>query len=146
MPEDSAQYLVLKCKKCDFFFGKHKKSKLSCPRCGEIKSKKDIFGRANNTEELHELVSLNNIPEELREGFSKLNKKRFEKTPIHKIKDLIPFILSESVNDEGVILLDELNKTIRKNNYKISSEKIIEIAESEGLLLRLSKENWELLG
>ena len=146
MSDDLSRYLVIKCSDCNFFFGKPKKSKFYCPRCGEIQSKSQIFGRANTTEELLELVSLNNIPEELRDDFSKLNKKIDLNIPPQNIKELIPLILSELANDEGIIKLVDLDVSIRKNKYGIDSEKIIEIAESEGLLLRVSKEKWQLLG
>ena len=61
----SSLYLIIKCNDCEFFFGKHKKSNFSCTRCGEIQINPQIIGRTNDTEELHRLVSLNNIPQEL---------------------------------------------------------------------------------
>ncbi len=146
MSKENVSYFVIKCNDCDFFFGKHKNSKYSCTRCGEIQIKPQIFGRTNDTEELHRLVSLNNIPEELRADFEKLDrKKEIKKTSSDDLK-LIPFILTSSSEENGEIELENLKNFLIKNKFNINFEKVIEIAELEGLISRISNEKWLLLG
>ena len=146
MSKESASYFVIKCNECDFFFGKHKNSKFSCTRCGEFQIKPQIFGRTNDTEELHRLVSLNNIPEELRDDFEKLDrKKEIKKTTSDDLK-LIPLILIGSSSENGEIELENIKNFLIKNKYTINFEKVIQVAELEGLISRISNEKWLLLG
>ncbi|CAI8222899.1 MAG: Uncharacterised protein [Methanobacteriota archaeon] len=142
----SSLYLIIKCNDCDFFFGKHKKSNFSCTRCGEVQINPQIIGRTNDTEELHRLVSLNNIPQELRDDFSKINIKPEIKKTAFEEKKSIPYILKNSSNEQGEIYLKDLKKFLVKNKFEIDFEKVIEVSESEGLILRISKEKWLLLG
>jgi len=146
MSKEKPSFLVIKCGDCDFFFGKHKNSKFSCTRCGKVQTKIQIFDRTNDSEELHRLVSLNNIPEGLRVDFNKLNNKKSLKNYSEDDINLIPLILRDSSNIEGEIILSELKNFMIKNKYALSFEKVIEVAELEGLILRISNEKWLLLG
>ncbi len=146
MSKKTPLYLVIKCNDCNFFFGKRKKTNFSCTRCGEIQINPHIVGRTNDTDELHRLVSSNNIPEELRGDFSKLNiKAEIKKTPLEEKKS-IPQILKGSSNEQGEIFLKDLKDFLIKNNFEIDFEKVIEVSESEGLILRISNEKWLMLG
>ena len=63
------------CNDCNFYFGKHGKSKFNCPRCGLFQKNPQIFSRVEDSNTLHSLVSELNIPEELRNDFKDLNEK-----------------------------------------------------------------------
>ena len=146
MPNESPSYYVIRCINCDFCFGKHKKSKFLCPHCGEIQTNPKILNRTNNTDELYKFVSINNIPEELRMQFKGLNKESQEIIEPGNLLHIIPTLLFESANTEGLVYFKVLKNLLIKKNLITKIEKIIEIAEVEGLLLRISDEKWQLLG
>ena len=146
MPKKLPSYYVLRCSNCDFCFGKHIKSKLSCPKCGEIQTSPKILGRTNNTEDLQKLVSKNNMPEELWNEFENVKKVELDSVSSEDLIKKIPGILQESSNSEGIIFLATLKNTLKIKKVPINFEKIIQIGEVEGLLLRISDEKWRLLG
>jgi predicted RNA-binding Zn-ribbon protein involved in translation (DUF1610 family) len=146
MPNELPSYYVIRCNNCNFCFGKHNKSKFSCPHCGEIQINPKILSRANNTEELHELVSINNMPEELRTEFEGLKKESKHIIETEDLIQIIPNLLLESANSKGLIYFEVLKKLLIKKNLSAKIGKIIEIAEVEGLLLRITDKKWQLLG
>ena len=145
MPKEIPPYVIISCSDCDFYFGKHKKSKLNCPRCGILQKKPQIFSRVNDSNTLHSVVSELNIPEELRNDFKKLNKKSEQINDMDDLIDLIPLIFSEVPNSKGELTLQELIKFFEKNNFKLDVRKIIDVCEREGLLLRLEGEKWKII-
>ena len=146
MPNELPSYYVIRCKNCNFCFGKHNKSKFLCPHCGEIQTEPKILSRANNAEELHELVSINNMPEELRTEFKGLKKESKQIVEPGNLIQLIPILLFESANSKGVVYIEVLKKLLIKKNLITKIDKIIEIAEVECLLLRITDKKWQLLG
>ena len=112
MPNKLPSYYVIRCKKCDFCFGKHNKSKFLCPHCGEIQTNPKILSRANNTEELHDLVSINNMPEELRTEFKGLKKESKQIIEPGNLIQIIPNLLRESTNSKGIVSFDVLKNLL----------------------------------
>ena len=145
MKKDLPKYNLIRCTNCNYFFGKHKKSKNNCPRCGLIQNNLEIINRTNNAEELHNLVSIKNLPAELRNEFDKKNDEVISQNNFEFSVDL-PLILNESADLEGIITLQNLKKSLDKKNTKFDVLKLVDVAEFEGLLIRVSKEKWRLIG
>ncbi|MBJ24508.1 MAG: hypothetical protein CMB64_07560 [Euryarchaeota archaeon] len=145
MSEELPQYNLIRCANCNYYFGKHKNSKNNCPRCGVIQKNLEIIKRTNDAEQLHHLVSINNLPTQLRKDFNKKNNDVHEQNNL-ELKDVVPFILNNSVDLDGIITLENIKKSLNKNNTKFDVLKLVEIAEYEGLLIRLSNEKWRLIG
>ena len=83
-------YVVILCNVCNFYFGKHGKSKFNCPRCGLFQKNPQIFSRVEDSNTLHSLVSELNIPEELRNDFKDLNEKSDQVNTVENLIDLMP--------------------------------------------------------
>ncbi len=146
MANELPQYYVVKCIDCKICFGKHKKSKLLCPHCGKLQINPQIVNRTNNTDNLSKLVSINNMPEELRKEFDNVKKDGQNAIQVDDLIKNIPEILQEASNIEGLVFFENLKKLLAKKNLNSDVEKIIEMGEVEGLLLRISEEKWQLLG
>ena len=145
MAKETPSYVVILCGDCNFYFGKHKKSKFNCPRCGALQQNPQIFSRVDDSNKLHNLVSELNIPEELRNDFRDKNKNSLQKNNPDNLIDLIPLIINEVPNSKGELNLLDLNIFLKKNNIKLNARKIIETCEIEGLLLRLDGEKWKII-
>ena len=143
MSKEMPSYVVILCNDCNFYFGKHNKSKFNCPRCGLFQKNPQIFSRVEDSNTLHSLVSELNIPEELRNDFKDLNEKSEQVNTVDNLIDLIPLILREVPNSRDEINLLELNDFLKKKKIKLDARKIIEICEIEGLLIRLADGKWK---
>ena len=143
MSKEIPSYVVILCKDCNFYFGKHNKSNFNCPRCGIFQKNPQIFSRVEDSNTLHSLVSELNIPEELRDDFKNLNDNLEMSNSVENLIDLIPLILRDVPNSRGELNLFELNDFLKKKNIKFDARKIIEVCEIEGLLIRLAEGKWK---
>jgi len=146
MSEELPAYCLVKCNVCEYYFGKHKNSKISCPRCRTGNKNLDIVYRTENAEELHRLVSINNLPSQLRKEFEQKNIDKLEQNTNFDLKNMLPNILVESVNEEGFVTVQSLNGKLRARRIKFDALKLAHNAEFEGLLMRVSEGKWRLIG
>ncbi|MBJ99426.1 MAG: hypothetical protein CMB48_00165 [Euryarchaeota archaeon] len=145
MSKKTPSYLVILCNECNYYFGKHKKSKLNCPRCGSLQNSPQIYGRVDDSNSLHDLVSELNIPEELRSDFKNLNQNNEDINEPNNLIDLIPMMFNETTNSEGELTLVDVEKYVKKKNLKITPRELLEVCEFEGLLIRLHGEKWKVI-
>ena len=145
MSKEMPSYLVILCSNCNYYFGKHKKSKFNCPRCGALQNTPQIYGRVDDSNSLHDLVSELNLPEELRSDFKNLNQNNEEKNNPNDLIDLIPMMFNEITNSKGELILIDVEKFVRKKNLKVAPRDLLEVCEFEGLLLRLPGEKWKVI-
>lgn len=146
MSDELPAYNLVRCNTCNYFFGKHKNSKIDCPRCKTSLQNLDIISRTDDAEELHNLVSLNNMPIQLRKEFEGKDNFDFQKNNHFELKDIIPELLNNSKNDEGLVILRKIEHNLNAKGIKLKALKLVETAEFEGLLIRVSEGKWRLIG
>lgn len=142
---DAPAWTVLRCSGCSQCFGRKAGAKGKCSRCGVIANEKtEIISHAANEQELQNEISLANVPEHLK---SKLSEKMTSKTAAPVREDdahrLTECLLSAAV--DGIIKAENVVKSLAKMNITLRAPDLIEIAYSQGLLLKLSEDEWQVL-
>jgi len=138
---------VFKCLACNNCHGR-KATGHSCPHCGQrIGESTPVVEKAGNPSELRRKVILANTPPELRSALSKqLNKAESiaqSTTAFNPKKGLQ--ILRESLDHESKISLITVKKTFKQKGFEKSVISFLEMAEAEGLILRLDEGLWQFL-
>ncbi|MBT7938046.1 MAG: hypothetical protein HN696_02670 [Euryarchaeota archaeon] len=142
---DAPAWTVLRCSGCSQCFGRKAGAKGKCSRCGVIANEKtEIISHAANEQELQNEISLANVPEHLK---SKLSEKMTSKTAAPVREDaahrLTECLLSAAV--DGIIKAENVVKSLAKMNITLRAPDLIEMAYSQGLLLKLSEDEWQVL-
>ncbi|MBT4060164.1 MAG: hypothetical protein HOE69_07670 [Euryarchaeota archaeon] len=149
MSDEERVFLVIRCKECERHFGSLTQVPSSqCPGCG-TRGENPIVERANDSEDLREKVSLANTPPELRAELNKRmrrdNYESFEedtKSPRALLK-----IISNIVDENGLINLQIVQNALDKRQIESpNGQELIDMVESQGLLLRHSSDEWRWLG
>ena len=138
---------VFKCLACNNCHGR-KTSGHSCPHCGQrIGESTPVVDKAANPGELRMKVILANTPPELRDSLAK----QLKKAEI-LVQSALSFnpkkgvqILRESLDSEGILSLSEVQKNFTKKGFEKSLIAFLEMAEAEGLILRLDEGLWQFL-
>tara|TARA_B100001093_G_scaffold182149_1_gene174763 strand:- start:2257 stop:2598 length:342 start_codon:yes stop_codon:yes gene_type:complete len=97
--------------------------------------------------ELRIEVALANTPEELRD----MLRKRLEQnhTLFHQEETIsfkgLPKLLLDATDENGVLTVKSLQPILEKNRNSIEVQDLIDMAESQGLLVRLNSDCWQLL-
>jgi hypothetical protein len=97
--------------------------------------------------ELRIEVALANTPEELRETLRKrllLNQKLFHHDEPLSFKGLAQVLLN-STDENGVLTVKSLQPALTESGNLIDVDNLIEMAETQGLLVRLDAYRWQLL-
>ncbi len=147
MTMSNAGYNVIRCPACSTCHGRRGAS-TSCPHCGQrLTEHGEIVKTVNSAEALRIEVALQNTPPELRDM---LRKKMIDKDPISDFTDEVPSRtmggwVQESKDDEGIITVQTLQHTLDKNHSNLDANDIIEQAEVQGMLVRISEGRWMLL-
>ena len=138
---------VFRCLACNNCHGR-KTSGHSCPHCGQrIGESTPVVDKAANPGELRMKVILANTPPELRDSLAKqLNKAE------SLVQSALSFnpkkgvqILRESLDSDGILSLSEVQKNFTKKGFEKSVIAFLEMAEAEGLILRLDEGLWQFL-
>ena len=142
---DAPAWTVLRCSGCSQCFGRKAGAKGKCSRCGVIANEKtEIISHAANEQELQNEISLANVPEHLK---SKLSEKMTSKPAASVREDdahrLTECLLSAAV--DGIIKAENVVKSLAKMNITLRAPDLIEMAYSQGLLLKLSEDEWQVL-
>ena len=138
---------VFKCLACNNCHGR-KTSGHSCPHCGQrIGESPPVVAKAANPGELRMKVILANTPPELRDSLAKQLKKA--ESLVQSALSFNPKkgvqILRESLDSEGILSLSEVQKNFTKQGVEKSLIAFLEMAEAEGLILRLDEGLWQFL-
>ena len=138
---------VFKCLACNNCHGR-KTSGHSCPHCGQrIGESTPVVDKAANPGELRMKVILANTPPELRDSLAKQLKKA--ESLVQSGLSFNPKkgvqILRESLDSEGILSLSEVQKNFTKKGFEKSLIAFLEMAEAEGLILRLDEGLWQFL-
>ena len=138
---------VFKCLACNNCHGR-KTSGHSCPHCGQrIGESTPVVDKAANPGELRMKVILANTPPELRDSLAKQLKKA--ESLVQSALSFNPKkgvqILRESLDSDGILSLSEVQKNFTKKGFEKSVTAFLEMAEAEGLILRLDEGLWQFL-
>ena len=138
---------VFKCLACNNCHGR-KTSGHSCPHCGQrIGESTPVVDKAANPGELRMKVILANTPPELRDSLAKQLKKA--ESLVQSALSFNPKkgvqILRESLDSDGILSLSEVQKNFTKKGFEKSLIAFLEMAEAEGLILRLDEGLWQFL-
>lgn len=138
---------VFRCLACNNCHGR-KTSGHSCPHCGQrIGESTPVVDKAANPGELRMKVILANTPPELRDSLAKQLKKAeslVQSTLSFNPKKGVQ-ILRESLDSDGILSLSEVQKNFTKKGFEKSVTAFLEMAEAEGLILRLDEGLWQFL-
>ena len=138
---------VFRCLACSNCHGR-KTTGHSCPHCGQrIGESTPVVDKAANPVELRMKVILANTPPELRDSLAKklkkaesLDQSALSFNPKNGVQ-----ILRESLDSDGVLSLSEVQKNFTKKGFEKSVIEFLEMAEAEGLILRLDEGLWQFL-
>lgn len=138
---------VFRCLACNNCHGR-KTSGHSCPHCGQrIGESTPVVDKAANPGELRMKVILANTPPELRDSLAKQLKKA--ESLVQSALSFNPKkgvqILRESLDSDGILSLSEVQKNFTKKGFEKSVITFLEMAEAEGLILRLDEGLWQFL-
>lgn len=138
---------VIRCSACSTCHG-HRSIGRFCPHCGQkLPPDAEIVTSVATASELRIEVALANTPEELRET---LRKRLYENNKLFHQEEPISFqslpkILHDATDESGVLSLKTLQPVLEKSNNGMELENLIDMAESQGLLVRLNQDCWQLL-
>jgi LSD1 subclass zinc finger protein len=136
-------WLVLLCQSCDRAFGKPRGSKdLRCPHCNHADSK--VLSRHMSASEASNAVSVANVPPEIRNQLSSWLDEQEHMAPKSNTGSIDGrSILSEAVDENGLVTIDSLQIVLKKANLAIDAEAFAERACAEGELLQDGPNRWK---
>lgn len=142
-----AGWNVVRCSACSTCHG-HQKIGRFCPHCGQkLPADAEIVTSVATAAELRIEVALANTPEELRD----MLRKRLEQnhTLFHQEETIsfkgLPKLLLDATDENGVLTMKSLQPVLEKNRNSMEVQDLIDMAESQGLLVRLNSDCWQLL-
>lgn len=148
MTEEKRVFLVIRCTYCERHFGilRNDKSFL-CPGCGEY-GEYPIVGRAKDSGDLRKRVSIANVPPELRDEM-KRKIKADDYQDYQEDSASAPSLLkllSNLVDEEGKVNISTVQNELDRRGIALpDAQELIDMAESQGLLLRDTPTEWKLL-
>ena len=138
---------VIRCSACSTCHG-HRKIGHSCPHCGQkLPSDAEIVTTVATAAELRIEVALANTPEELRG----MLRERLEQnhTLFHQEEPIsfkgLPKLLLDATDEHGILTIKSLHPVLEKSRNSLEVQDLIDMAESQGLLVRLNSDCWQLL-
>ena len=138
---------VFKCLACNNCHGR-KTSGHSCPHCGQrIGESTPVVDKAANPSDLRMKVILANTPPELRDALGKQLTKaeNLAKSPSSFNPKKGVQILRESIDSNSIVSLSNIRRNFKKKGFEKSVISFLDMAESEGLILRLDEGLWQFL-
>ena len=138
---------VFRCPACGMCHGR-KSPGHNCPHCGQrVNEKTPIIDYAENPSELRMKVIIANTPDELRESlYSKLKESHTlfnSDTNFSPTKGLN--VLRNSLDENGNFTKDALILEFKKRGFEDELENFLQMAETQGTILRLGKGIWQFL-
>ncbi len=142
-----AGWNVVRCSACSTCHG-HRKVGRFCPHCGQkLPEDAEIVASVATAAELRIEVALANTPEELRDMLR--NRLEQNHTLFHQEETIsftgLPKLLHDATDENGVLTVKSLQPVLDKNRNSLEVQDLIDMAESQGLLVRLNSDCWQLL-
>ncbi|MDE0869256.1 MAG: hypothetical protein OSA21_02960 [Candidatus Poseidoniaceae archaeon] len=138
---------VVRCGACSTCHG-HRGTGRICPHCGQkLQSDAEIVISVATASELRIEVALANTPEELRDNLRarlQTNQKLIQQDEPISFQGLAQVLLS-ATDEKGVLTAQGLQPALDRNGDSIDANDLIDMAESQGMLVRLSVDCWQLL-
>tara|TARA_B100001750_G_C15484012_1_gene587235 strand:- start:34 stop:483 length:450 start_codon:yes stop_codon:yes gene_type:complete len=149
MDGQKREFLVIRCTNCESHFGSLSSKETHCPNCGEFGSH-PIVDRAKDDRDLSNRVALSNVPTDLRPELEKKLRiiDKYEDfddviTPPRRLMK----ILTNTINEDGIIEIEKIDSELKRLVIDSpNAEELVDMAESQGLLMRHSKDSWIWLG
>ena len=138
---------VFRCPACGMCHGR-KSPGHNCPHCGQrVNEKTPIIDHAENPSELRMKVIIANTPDELRESLS--SKLKESHTLFNSDTNFSPTkglnVLRNSLDENGNFTKDALILQFKKRGFEDELETFLQMAETQGTILRLGKGIWQFL-
>jgi predicted RNA-binding Zn-ribbon protein involved in translation (DUF1610 family) len=148
MADEQRVFLVIRCTSCERHFGSLRNDKsFACPGCGEH-GEYPIVGRAKDSGDLRKRVSIANVPPELRDEMKrkiKVDDYQDYQEDSASAPSLLK-LLTNLVDEEGKLNISTVqNELDRREIVLPDAQELIDMAESQGLLLRDTPTEWKLL-
>ena len=139
-------WLVIRCKACLKCSGQ-RRQKGRCPHCGSpLDGSSEVVKVCQSSGELLTEVALANTPSELRDELrSRLSNTAFEHEASTLSMRALLKKLRNMADPDGVISLATVSQHLGANNVDAPPDGLMEQAELEGLVLRLSETRWMFL-
>lgn len=140
-------YNIIRCPACSTCHGRRGLS-ASCPHCGQRLGEHGILVKTvRSAEALRIEVALQNTPEELRDA---LRSRMVNNDHLANFNDEVPSRtmgnwVQQSVNEEGLITVRSVQRTLHKNHSDLDANDVLEQAEVQGMLVRMAEGRWMLL-
>ena len=142
-----AGWHVVRCGACSTCHG-HRGIGRVCPHCGQkLQSDAEIVISVATASELRIEVALANTPEELRDNLrdrlqsSQKLIQQDEPISFHGLAQ----VLRDNTDQKGVLTVQSLQPALDRNGDSLDAQDLIDMAESQGMLVRLSTDCWQLL-
>tara|TARA_B110000483_G_scaffold121574_1_gene146694 strand:+ start:1338 stop:1703 length:366 start_codon:yes stop_codon:yes gene_type:complete len=119
-----------------------------CPHCGQkLPSDAEIVLSVSTASELRIEVALANTPDELRETLRK--RLQSNQTLIQQDEPVsfqgLARILLDATDEKGMLTVQTLQPALDGNGDSLDAHDLIDMAESQGMLVRLTDDCWQLL-
>ncbi len=138
---------VIRCSACQTCHG-HRGTGRMCPHCGQrLQTDAEIVTSVATASELRIEVALANTPDELRDTLRKrlqTNQKLFNQDEPISFKDLSQVLLN-ATDENGMLTVQSLQPLLERSSDALEVHDLIEMAESQGMLVRLNPDCWQLL-
>ena len=142
-----AGWNVIRCSACQTCHG-HRGTGRMCPHCGQrLQTDAEIVTSVATASELRIEVALANTPDELRDTLRKrlqTNQKLFNQDEPISFKDLSQVLLN-ATDENGMLTVQSLQPLLERSSDALEVHDLIEMAESQGMLVRLNSDCWQLL-
>jgi hypothetical protein len=112
-----------------------------------LESDAEIVISVSTASELRIEVALANTPEELRDNLRarlKSNQKLIQQDEPISFHGLAQ-VLRDTTDQKGVLTVQSLQPALDRNGDSLDAQDLIDMAESQGMLVRLSTDCWQLL-
>jgi predicted RNA-binding Zn-ribbon protein involved in translation (DUF1610 family) len=148
MVEEQQVFLVIRCTSCERHFGSLRNNKsFVCPGCGES-GEYPIVERAKDSGDLRKRVSFANVPPELRDEMKrkiKVDDYQDYQEDSASAPSLLK-LLRNLVDEEGKVNISTVQNELDRRGIALpDAQELIDMAESQGLLLRDTPTEWKLL-
>ena len=142
-----AGWNVIRCSACQTCHG-HRGTGRMCPHCGQrLQTDAEIVTSVATASELRIEVALANTPDELRDTLRKrlqTNQKLFSQDEPISFKGLSQVLL-DATDENGMLTVQSLQPLLERSSDAVEVHDLIEMAESQGMLVRLNPDCWQLL-
>jgi hypothetical protein len=142
-----AGWNVVRCSACMTCHG-HRGIGRMCPHCGQrLQVDAEIVTSVATASELRIEVALANTPPELRGTLRKrllTNQKLFQQDEQISFKGLAQVLLN-ATDENGTLTVQSLQPVLDESGNELDVQDLIDMAETQGMLVRLNADCWQLL-